>query len=140
MHRKRNQVLYGSSGRPRNSFRERSGLLMDVAGQVEEDEKILITRVGYQYALRGRGYLLTANPIVGLMNLPLEEVGAALSDMNAVMLATEPDFWDNRYYPLSTLHEWLSQLPSEQVVETPRMRLYLIKPELAAYAQAALAE
>ena len=118
-----------------NSFRDRYALLMDVAEHVADDQKILITRVGYQYPLRGKGYLLTSNPIVPLMNLPLEEVDAALDEMNAVMLATEPDFWDNRYYPLSTLHEWLSQLPPEQIVETEEMRLYLIDPALVPYAQ-----
>ena len=118
-----------------NSFRARYGLLMDVAEHVEDDQKILITRVGYQYPLRGRGYLLTSNPIVPLMNLPLEEVGAAISELNVAMLATEPDFWDNRYYPLSTLHEWLMQLPPEQIVETEEMRLYLIDPALVPYAQ-----
>ncbi|MBO5502806.1 MAG: hypothetical protein J6A48_12365, partial [Clostridia bacterium] len=90
-----------------NGFRKQYGLLMDVAKNVQEDEKILITRVGYQYALRGKGYLLTSNPIVPLMNLPYEEVEGALRDMNVVMLATEPDFWDDRYYPMSTLNEYL---------------------------------
>ncbi len=123
-----------------NNFRERYGLLMQVAGQVPDNQKILITRVGYQYPLRGKGYLLTSNPIVPLMNLSADEVGAALEELNVAMLATEPDFWDDRYYPLSTLHEWLSQLPPEQIVETDTMRLYLIDPALVPCAQQALKE
>ena len=113
-----------------NSFRDQYGLLMDVAANVKDDEKILITRVGYQYALRGKGYVLTANPIVPLMNLPYDEVEAALQEMNVAMLATEPRFWDDRYYPMSTLGEYLSQLPEDQVLETEKMRLYILKREL----------
>ena len=113
-----------------NSFREQYGLLREVARHVAEDEKILITRVGYQYALRGKGYLLTSNPIVPLMNLPYDEVEQALSDMNVVMLATEPDFWDDRYYPMSTLNEYLCTLPQDQILETDSMRLYLLKRDL----------
>ena len=48
-----------------NGFRERYGMLMAVAEHVKEDQKILITRVGYQYPLRGRGYVLTTNPAAG---------------------------------------------------------------------------
>lgn len=117
-----------------NGFRRQYGLLMDVASHVREDEKILITRVGYQYALRGRGYVLTSNPIVPLMNLSLSEVGPALAEMNVAMLATEPGFWDERYYPLSALGEYLSALPEDQVVETERMRLYLLDRSLIPYA------
>jgi len=113
-----------------NGFREQYGLLMDVAANVQEDEKILITRVGYQYALRGKGYVLTSNPIVPLMNLPYDEVEKALEDMNVVMLATEPDFWDKRYYPMSTLNEYLCKLPQDQIIETDKMRLYLLKRDL----------
>lgn len=116
-------------------FRNQYALLRDVAAQVKDDQKILITRVGYQYALRGKGYLLTANPIVPLMNLPLEEVEGALREMNVVILATEPKFWDERYYPLSTLNEYLSALPEEQIVETEKMRLYLLDPALIPAAQ-----
>ena len=120
-----------------NGFRERYGMLMAVAEHVGEDEKILITRVGYQYPLRGRGYVLTSNPIVPLMNLPLEEVEAALAEMNVTMLATEPDFWDERYYPLSALGIYLDALPRDQIVETADMRLYLLDRSLIPYALAA---
>ena len=120
-----------------NGFRERYGMLMAVAEHVEEDQKILITRVGYQYPLRGRGYVLTTNPIVPLMNLPVEEAEAALEDMNVAMLATEPDFWDERYYPLSTLADYLETLPQDQIVETGDMRLYLLDRSLIPYALAA---
>ena len=118
-----------------NGFRERYDLLMRVAAHVPEDEKILITRVGYQYALRGRGYVLTSNPIVPLMNLAVEEVGPALTEMSVGMLATEPDFWDERYYAQSTLHDYLKTLPQEQIVETPTMRLYLLDRSLIPYAE-----
>lgn len=120
------------------SFRDRYGLLMEVAEEVDEDQKILITRSGYQYALGAKGYVLIANPIVELLNLPLEEVEPRLREMNAAMLATEPSFWDERYFPLSTLNEYLLSLPAEQVVETEYMRLYLLDPALVPAAQAAL--
>ena len=123
-----------------NSFQKRYGVLIDVAQQVPEDQKILITRVGYQYALRGRGYVLLTNPIVPVLNLPLEEVGPALAEMNAAMIATEPVFWDSRYFPLSTLHTYLQMLPEEQIVETEEMRLYLLDPSLVEAAQAAVAK
>lgn len=119
-----------------NGFRDQYALLMEVAAQVPEERKILITRVGYQYALRGRGYLLTANPIVPLMNLEKDAVGAALAEMNVALLATEPDFWDERYYPLSTLNDYLSGLPRDQIIETERMRLYLLDRSLIPYASA----
>jgi len=122
-----------------NGFRDRYALLMDVAREVEEDEKILITRVGYQYPLRGRGYVLTSNPIVPLMNLSAEEIGPALADMNVAMLATEPAFWDERYYKLSALDTYFSTLPKDQIVETEQMRLYLLDRSLIPAAQAALA-
>jgi len=119
-----------------NSFRERYDLLMTVASQTEEDQKVLITRVGYQYPLRSRGYLLTSNAIVPLMNLPAEEIEGALQELNAAMLATEPEFWDERYYPLSGLNGYLETLPAEQVIETDTMRLYLFDPSLVPHAQA----
>ena len=71
-----------------------------------------------------------------LMNLSLEEVPAELERMNVVLLATESDFWDNRYYPLSTLAQYLESLPEEQRLEVGGMRYYLVKPELAQFAQA----
>lgn len=116
-----------------NGFLDRYGLLMEAASHVPEDEKILITRVGYQYALGGRGYVLTSNPIVPLMNLTLEEIGPELERMNVAMLATEPDFWDERYYALSALNDYFETLPSDQVIETETMRLYLIDRSLIPY-------
>ena len=118
-----------------NAFEERYGLLMQVAEQVEEDQSILITRSGYQYPLHSRAYVLTANPIVTLLNLPLEEVGPALEAMNVALIATEPDFWDERYFAMTTLDEYLDALPPEQIVETQTMRLYLLDPSLVTYAQ-----
>jgi len=82
--------------------------------------------------------VLAANPIVEILNLPLEAVGARLEELNAAMVATEPDFWDERYFGLSTLSTYLNALPGEQIVETETMRLYLLDPSLIPYAQAAL--
>ncbi len=121
-----------------NGFRARYQLLMDVSEAVPEDEKIIIVRSGYQYALRGRGYVLSSNPIVPLMNLAYEEVGPALEGMNVAMIATEPKFWDERYHSQSTLHAYLQTLPPEQVIETDMMRLYLLDPSLVEAGQQAL--
>ena len=118
-----------------NGFQERFAMLMALAEEVAEDEMILIPRSGYQYPLHGKGHILDANPIVPVMNLPLEEVPGELERMNVVMLATERDFWDNRYYPLSTLAQYLESLPEEQRVEYGGMRYYIVKPELAKTAQ-----
>ena len=119
-----------------NGFLARYELLMRVAEEVPEEQKILITRDGYQYPLRARGYVLTANPIVSLMNEPLENVEKTLQDMNVAMLATEPAFWDDRYYALSDLSTYLNALPAEQMIETEYMRLYLVDPALVPAAQA----
>lgn len=121
-----------------NGFRNRYALLMEVAASVPENEKILITRVGYQYALRGRGYLLTSNPIVPLLNLTKEEIAPALAELNVGMLATEPGFWDDRYYALSALNDYLEALPADQIVQTDTMRLYLLDRSLIPAATAAL--
>jgi hypothetical protein len=105
---------------------------MTAARHVPESEKILLTRMGYQYPIRSRGYILTANPIVPLMNLTLEELPGALRDMNVCMLATEPAFWDERYYALSALSDFLNALPPEQILQDGEyMRLYILDPEVA---------
>ncbi len=114
-----------------NGFQEKFGLLMHLAENVGQDEMILIPRSGYQYPLHAKGHVLDSNPIVPVMNLSLEEVPGELERMNVVMLATESAFWDGRYYPLSTLAEYLEALPEEQKVEYGGMRYYLISPELA---------
>ena len=114
-----------------NGFQQKFALLMALAEETSDEEMILIPRTGYQYPLHGKGHVLDANPIVPVMNLPLEEVPAELARMNVVMLATESDFWDNRYYPLSTLAQYLESLPEEQRVEYGGMRYYIVKPELA---------
>jgi len=114
-----------------NGFLERYGLLMLAERFVPEDRKILITRVGYQYPLRARGYVLTSNPIVPLMNLQEEDITTALRDINAAMLATEPAFWDERYYAASALHDVLSALPPEQILQDEYMRLYVLDADLA---------
>ncbi len=119
-----------------NGFRDRYEWLMAVAEEVPEEKKILITRDGYQYPLRARGYVLTSNPIVPLMNEPLENVEAALKEMNVAVLATEPDFWDERYYALSHLSSYLNALPADQIIETETMRLYLVDPSLVPAVQA----
>ena len=114
------------------SFLQRYGLLMTAARHVPETEKILLTRAGYQYPIRARGYVLTANPIVPLMNLSLEEVPVALREMGVCMLATEPKFWDERYYADSTLSDYLNSLPPDQILQDgDMMRLYILDPEAA---------
>ena len=113
-------------------FLQRYGLLMTAARHVPEAEKMLLTRTGYQYPLRARGYVLTANPIVPLMNLSREEVPDALREMGVCMLATEPGFWDERYYAMSTLNDYLNGLPQEQILQDGDfMRLYILDPEVA---------
>ena len=113
-----------------NGFQEEYATLLAVADAVRDDQKILITRVGYQYALHARGYCLTSNPIVPLLNLPLSQVEGALREMNVAVIASQPEFWDERYYALSTLNEYLQTLPEEQIVDNGKMRLYLIDPAL----------
>ena len=119
------------------SFKERYRLLLQLNEQVPQGKKILVTRAGYQYALRARGYVLTSNPIVPLMNLPLNEVGDALAKMNVAALVTEPDFWDERYFSQSTLSEYLNSLPPEQIVQDGRMRVYLVDASLVGTLQVA---
>lgn len=113
-----------------NAIQEQYGLLFQLDALLPEQEKILVTRPSYQYALRARGYVLTSNPIVPLMNLPLDEVGPALEAMNVGALCTEADFWDERYYALSTLSTYLNALPSEQIVQQGNMRVYLLTTAL----------
>jgi len=113
-------------------FLRRYGLLMEAIKHVPENKKILLTRSGYQYPTRMRGYILTTNPIVAIMNLPLEEISEALSQMNVAMLVTEPAFWDERYYAKSTLSDYLNTLPAEQILQDGEMmRLYILDPALA---------
>jgi hypothetical protein len=111
-------------------FLERYRMLLQLRDLVPEDEKILVTRAGYQYALRAEGYVLTSNAIVSLMNLPLAEVGEALAEMRVAALCTEPDFWDERYYALSTLSQYLNALPAAQILDDGHMRVYLLDTSL----------
>lgn len=114
-----------------NGFLQRYGLLMVAAKHVPENQKILLTRSGYQYPIKARGYILTSNPMVPLMNLPLHEVGAALAEQKVAMLFTEPDFWDERYFAKSALSDYLNALPTEQILEVGPMRLYVLDAALA---------
>lgn len=123
-----------------NGFLQRYALLMTAEKHVPGNEKILLTRMGYQYPLRARGYILTSNPIVPLMNLPLEEVEEALRKMNVALLATEADFWDERYFALSTLSDYLNALPAGQILEDGDMRLYVLDSALAQEISAEWAE
>ena len=118
------------------SFIDRYGLLRHVAMQTNGN--VLIPRSGYQYALQSRGLLLGSNAIVPIMNLPKEEIASALSAQNIVMVATEPDFWDERYYALSGLADYLRTLPTTQIIQTPSMRLYLLDDSLVSIAHAYL--
>ncbi|MDD3214643.1 MAG: hypothetical protein PHY64_13285 [Eubacteriales bacterium] len=111
-------------------FLARYRMLLALEKAVPEDEKILVTRAGYQYALRAKGYVLTSNPIVPLMNLPLADIGPALAEMNVAALCTEPAFWDERYYAQSTLSEYLNSLPEAQIIDDGVMRVYLLDTNL----------
>lgn len=119
-----------------NGFRTRYGLLARVAEEVPQDQKILLTRPAYQYPIGVRGLILTANPVVSLMNEPLENVENALRERNVALLATAPDFWDERYFAKSCLSEYLNALPAEQIIQTEHMRLYLVDAALVPAAQA----
>jgi hypothetical protein len=66
----------------------------------------------------------------------LERVEAALAEMNVAMVASEPDFWDERLYSRSYLSDYLNALPAEQIIETETMRLYLVDAALVPAAQA----
>ncbi|NLV57816.1 MAG: hypothetical protein GXY67_03515 [Clostridiales bacterium] len=121
-----------------NGFLERYGLLMTAARHVPQDQKILITRAGYQYPLKARGYVLTSNPIVPLMNLTAQEIPGTLETMGVALVATEPDFWDERYYALSALSDFLNGLPPRQILEDGYMRLYVLDETLAASISAEL--
>ena len=70
------------------------------------------------------------------MNEPLENVENALREMKVAMLATEPKFWDERYFSRSYLSDYLNALPAEQIIETETMRLYLVDAALVPAAQA----
>ena len=113
-----------------SGFRQRYDLLLQLEPLVSDTQKVLLTRPGYQYALRAKGYILTANPIVPLLNLPLAEVEPALKAMGVVALCTEPDFWDERYYALSTVNDYFNTLPADQIVDDGHMRVYLLDRSL----------
>ena len=112
------------------SYIARYSLLTQLRGIVPESQKMIVSRAGYQYALHAKGYVLTANPIVPLMNLPLAQVGPALAEMHVAALCTEPDFWDGRYFSHSTLSDYLNSLPPEQIVDDGTMRVYLVDASL----------
>ena len=105
---------------------------MKLAAAVPEDEAFLVTEVGDQYALGARGYALTSNAWVDLMVTSVDDLPAELAKRKVAVIATDKDFWDTRYFALSELSEYLSSLPSEQIVEDDVMRFYLIDPALKA--------
>ena len=121
-----------------NGFREHYGLLMTLADALPADETILITQSGYQYPLKGKGYLLQSNPIVPILNMTEAEIPGELERLHVGMIVTNPSFWDDRYLIKSTLNDYLTTLPSEQIVETGFLRFYLLDPALVPVAQAAL--
>ena len=121
-----------------NPFQNRFGLLMDVAAQVPEGETVLVPSPAYQYALRGEAYLIPSNSVASILNLPLDQVAQELANRKVALVATDPDFWDKRYFALSTLNDYLETLPPEQIVETEAMRLYLLDESLAPVAREAL--
>ena len=121
-----------------NGFRKHYSLMMAVADALPEDETILITQSGYQYPLKGKGYLLQSNPIASILNMTEEEIPGELERLRAGVIITSPSFWDDRYLIRSTLSDYLSKLPPEQIVETEALRLYLLDSSLVPIAQAAL--
>ena len=116
------------------SYIKQYGLLTHLQDNLKDEEKILISRVGYQYALRNEGLVLLSNPISPLLNLKLSEIEQGLKDKNIVMLATQGDFWDKRYFPLSTLGIFAENLPKEQIIDTENMRIYLFDDTLVSIA------
>ncbi len=115
-----------------NYFVGRYGTLIQFARLVPEDRKIIIARESYQYPLHSRALLLTTNPVAPILNLPLAEIPAALNARNVAAVATEPGFWDERFYAETTLSEYLSALPPGQIVQKDNMRLYILDADLAA--------
>ena len=114
-----------------NGFIQQYGKLREVISHVPDDQKVIITRVGYQYAIENRGVVLSTNPIVPLMNLKKEEIASALKEQNVALLATQPEFWDERYYALSGLNAYLETLPDSQVIEDEYMRIYILDESLS---------
>lgn len=113
-------------------FTSRYDTLIRFARLVPADRKIIIARESYQYPLHSRALLLTANPVAPLLNLTLAEIPAALTAKNVVAVATEPNFWDERFYAETTLSEYLSTLPPDQIVQEDNMRIYILDADLAA--------
>lgn len=113
------------------------GTLMKFAALLKEDQNLLIARENYQYPLHSRALLLTANPVAPLLNVTLSEIPAALAQRDIVALATEPGYWDDRFYGETTLSEYVKALPPEQIVQEDAMRIYILDAKLAAAFHAA---
>jgi len=113
------------------------GTLMKFAALLGDDQNLLIARENYQYPLHSRALLLTANPVAPILNLTLAEIPAALARQSIVAVVTEPGYWDDRFYGETTLSEYISALPPEQIVQEDAMRIYILDAELAAAYHAA---
>ena len=120
-----------------NYIQSRYGTLMRFHALMGDGQNLLISRESYQYPIHSRALLLTANPIAPLLNLSLAEIPAALARLKVAAVATEPDFWDERFFAESTLNAYLRTLPAEQVIEEGGMRIYVLDAGLAAAYRAA---
>ncbi len=121
-------------------FRAKYLTLMELNARLEPDQKIILTNVGDQYAVRGQGYPVQVNANAVLLGASLEEVPTLLEDMNIAVVATNIDYWDTRYLPLSFFGQYLQSLPSEQIVEDGYMRFYILDESLVGQTTAWAAE
>ena len=81
-----------------NYMQTRYGALMRFSALLQDGQNLLITRDSYQYPIHSRALMLTANPVAPLLNLSLAEIPGELAKWNVAAVATEPDFWDNRFF------------------------------------------
>ena len=139
-YRSSRNVMEEESGLVDNTYQSRFAFLTAAADCLGEEDNILLSRDSYQYPLHSRGLTLLANPVVPLMNMTEEEIPGALETMQVKMVATEPDFWDERYFAKSTLAAYLNTLPKEQVLEDDTMRVYVLDEALLPAVQEAYAQ
>ncbi|HPF86687.1 MAG TPA: hypothetical protein PK537_01370 [Candidatus Limiplasma sp.] len=111
--------------------------LLEVADLLKDDQTFLLTRESYQYPLHSTGLVLTTNPVVSLLNVSLEDLPAALAELHIAAVATEPGFWDDRFFSETVLNEYLSALPEDQILDDGNMRIYIVDADVAAAFHAA---
>ena len=120
-----------------NFITHQYGTLLKFAALLEDEQNIIIARESYQYPLHSRALMLTTNPVAPILNLPLADIPTALAERNVAAVATEPSFWDERFYAETTLSAYLSALPPDQIVQEDNMRIYILDADLAAAFHAA---